>query len=91
MATRRCLVCGLCALWLSGCATVRTLTDYRAGDPVFLSGTRLDLAAIRRDAPALRRLRAEPPAWPWLDLPLSFVADLFFWALPRTPSAPDSP
>ena len=28
-----------------------------------------------------------PPTWPWIDLPFSFVADLFFWILPRTTGA----
>jgi hypothetical protein len=53
-----------------------------------MSGTRLDVAAIRDDRGYLNRVRVEPPAWPWLDLPFSFAADLFFWALPRTPAAP---
>jgi len=29
-----------------------------------------------------------PPAWPWLDLPFSFVADLFFLVLPRNLTSP---
>lgn len=78
----------LCAALLCGCATVRTLTEYQPGDPVFMSGTRLDVAAITHNKPVLDRLRAKPPAWPWLDLPFSFVADLFFWVLPRTPASP---
>lgn len=80
----------VCAAWiplLGGCATVRTLTDYHPGEPIFFSGTRLDLAAIRRDQVALHRVHAAPPAWPLLDLPFSFTADLFFWMLPRTPPA----
>jgi uncharacterized protein YceK len=89
----RCLIWCLCAALLCGCATVRTLTEYQPGDPVFMSGTRLDVAAIAGNQPALNRLQAKPPAWPWLDLPFSFVADLFFWMLPRTsasaPGAPD--
>ena len=79
---------GLCAALLCGCATVRTLTAYQPGDPVFMSGTRLNVAAIADDKLALRRFHATPPAWPWLDLPFSFVADLFFWVLPRTPASP---
>lgn len=76
----------LCAALVSSCATVRTLTEYQPGDPVFMSGTRLDLAAIRQDEMTLRRLHAAPPAWPWLDLPFSFTADLVFWILPRKPA-----
>lgn len=73
----------LCVLLLGVCATVRTLVYYKPGDPVLLSGTRLDAAAIGGDRVALGRFHADPPAWPWLDLPFSFVADLFFWILPR--------
>jgi uncharacterized protein YceK len=86
-ATRlaRFLVCSLCVVLLNSCATVRTLTKFQPGDPVFMSGTRLDVAAISHDQGALDRLRAKPPAWPWLDLPFSFAADLVFWIIPRTP------
>lgn len=31
------------AMLAAGCASVRTLNDYRPGGPVFMSGTRLDL------------------------------------------------
>jgi len=82
----RCLACSLCIALVSGCATVRTLTKYQPGDPVFMSGTRLDVAAISHDKAVLNRLRAKPPNWPWLDLPFSFVADFFFWIIPRTPT-----
>lgn len=71
------------ALLLWGCASVRTLADYQAGDPVFLSGTRFDVAVIRDDPVALKQFHSLPPDWPWLDLPFSFTADLFFWVLPR--------
>jgi uncharacterized protein YceK len=82
----------VCGALLAGCASVRTLSDYQPGDPVFLSGTRLDLAAIRNDPVALKQFRSTPPAWPWLDLPFSFSADLFFWLLPRMPNpAPAAP
>jgi uncharacterized protein YceK len=80
------LICGLCVALVSGCATVRTLTKFQPGDPVFMSGTRLDVAAISHDQGVLDRLRAKPPAWPWLDLPFSFAADLVFWIIPRTPT-----
>lgn len=66
---------------------MRTLNEYRPGDPVFMSGARLDVAAIRNDRIYLSRLHVQPPAWPWLDLPFSFTADLFFWMLPRTPGS----
>ncbi len=83
------LVAGIvCGAVLAGCASVRTLSDYRPGDPVFMSGTRFDVALIRKDPVALRRFHSLPPNWPWLDLPFSFIADLFFWVLPRTTGAP---
>jgi uncharacterized protein YceK len=84
--TTRFLTWGLCIALVSGCATVRTLTKYQPGDPVLMSGTRLDVAAITHNKTVLGKLRAKPPAWPWLDLPFSFVADLFFWIVPRTPA-----
>lgn len=80
------LVAVIAILLATGCASVRTLRDYQPGDPVFLSGTRFDIAILRNDPIALKRFRSEPPAWPWLDLPFSFTADLFFWMLPRTPA-----
>ena len=86
MRRARILVWSLCTALVSSCATMRTLTEYRPGDPVFMSGTRLDVAAIVNDKVVLKRVHARPPAWPWLDLPFSFVADLFFWMLPRMPA-----
>ena len=86
----RAVVAGLAlyTMLAAGCASVRTLTGYQAGDPVFLSGARLDVAAIQKNRAYLDKLRVEPPAWPWLDLPFSFTFDLFFWLLPRTPAPP---
>jgi len=68
----------------TGCASVRTLADYQPGDPVFMSGTRFDAALLTDDPIALKRFHSRPPAWPAVDLPFSFVADLFFWMLPRS-------
>jgi uncharacterized protein YceK len=84
------LVWGACAALTGGCATLRTLGDFRPGDPVFLSGSRFDVALIRNDPVALKQFHSQPPAWPWFDLPFSFGADLFFWIIPRTPTPPDS-
>jgi len=84
----RYLIGSLCVVLVSGCATVRTLTDYQPGDPVFMSGTRLDVAAIADNRLGLKQFHSKPPDWPWLDLPFSFVADLFFWMLPRTAGPP---
>jgi len=71
----------LCCVLASGCASWRTLADYERGDPVFFSGTRFDVALIRDDPIALKQFHSEPPAAPAIDLPFSFVADLFFWML----------
>jgi uncharacterized protein YceK len=76
------------AALLTGCASVRSLTDYQPGDPVWFAGSRLDIAAISNDRVALAKFHAQPPAWPWLDLPFSIVADLFVWLIPRTPTTP---
>ena len=71
---------------------MRTLVDYQPGDPMFMSGTRLDGAAIRGDRVKLDRFHAQPSAWPWLDRPFSFVADLFFRMLPqKTADSPAEP
>lgn len=75
---------GMSMVLASGCASVRTLADYKSGDPVFMSGTRFDAALITRDPIALKQFHSTPPAWPAVDLPFSFVADLFFWMLPRS-------
>ena len=77
-----------CGVLLGGCASVRSLTDYKPGDPVFFAGSRLDAAAIRNDQLALKKFTAQPPRYPMLDLPFSVVADLFFWLVPRTPAPP---
>ena len=34
---------------------------------------------IRQNGVALQRFHTIPPAWPWLDLPFSFTADLVFF------------
>ncbi len=78
---RRVTVLSLCALLLGGCATARTMVAYQPGYPWFMSGTRLDIAAIRGDQAAVDRSHAKPPAFPRVDLPFSFGADLFSWIL----------
>lgn len=60
----------------SGCATTRVTA--RAGDSGLYAGTQLNMAAVSGNRTALANYAAsgvEPPRYPWLDLPLSVVAD----------------
>ena len=59
---------------LSGCATFKSL-DVAAHLPLYerifiYSGTRLDWAAIAKNDAALSKLKATPPCYPLVDLPL---------------------
>jgi uncharacterized protein YceK len=63
-----------CAL-LAGCATVDTVSNAGINTPKVYSGTRLNVAALRDDADAVRRFPAAPPRYPAADLPLSLVLD----------------
>jgi uncharacterized protein YceK len=79
----------ICIMALSGCATFKSL-DMAAHLPLYeriliYSGTRLDWAAIARNDAALSKLKATPPCYPIIDLPLSFALDSIF--LPLTASA----
>lgn len=67
----------VCCGALSGCATIHTLdADFPLPERIFIySGARLDLAALCGNGPALKRMKIEPPAYPGLDLPLSFALD----------------
>ena len=74
---------------LSGCGTFKSL-DVAAHLPLYerifiYSGTRLDWAAIAKNDAALSKLKAAPPCYPIVDLPLSFALDSIF--LPLTVSA----
>jgi uncharacterized protein YceK len=80
---------GIWIMALSGCATFKSL-DMAAHLPLYeriliYSGTRLDWAAIARNDAALSKLKATPPCYPIIDLPLSFALDSIF--LPLTVSA----
>ena len=62
----------------SGCATLKTASHYQPGDPMYFSGTRMNLAALSESDDRLvfyERRDLSPPSHPWLDLPLSFAAD----------------
>jgi uncharacterized protein YceK len=80
---------GIYIMGLSGCATFKSL-DVDAHLPLYerifiYSGTRLDWAAIAKNDAALSKLKATPPCYPLVDLPLSFALDSIF--LPLTVSA----
>ena len=65
------------SLALSGCATYSTISNAGPNTPKVFSGTRLNAAALSGDDYELRRFRVSPPPYPLLDLPFSFVADMF--------------
>ena len=69
------LLC-LVALSINGCATVDTISNAKSGAPKFFSGTRLDVNAVADNKVAMRKFVVQPPRYPLLDLPASFVLDL---------------
>ena len=60
----------------SGCATYKTLDAAGANGPKFFSGTRLDMNTINKDNVGLKKFKVDPPRYPLLDLPASFILDL---------------
>jgi len=64
------------SLTSSGCATYRTINDAQINSPKIFSGTRLNLHAINKNHVALKKFKVEPPKYPLLDLPGSFVLDI---------------
>ena len=66
-------------LLTTGCATLTTAAHFTGDCPMIYSGTRLDLHASANDENILRDYRdkygVEPPAYPKLDLPFSFLFD----------------
>ena len=74
---------------LSSCTTFKSF-DVDAHLPLYeriliYSGTRLDWSAIAKNDADLSKLKATPPCYPFVDLPLSFALDSIF--LPLTVSA----
>ena len=74
---------------LSGCATFKSI-NVAALLPLYeriliYSGTRLDWAAITENDAAISKLKATPPSYPLVDLPLSFALDTIL--LPLSVSA----
>ncbi|OGW46340.1 MAG: hypothetical protein A2078_01575 [Nitrospirae bacterium GWC2_57_9] len=64
---------------MQGCATLTTASHFTAESPKIYSGTRLDIHASRHNEDTLRVYRekygVEPPAYPVVDLPFSFLFD----------------
>jgi uncharacterized protein YceK len=60
---------------------VTSIDSAEHGTPLVYSGIRLNLAAIADDESGLRQFKTSPPAYPWLDLPFSLVADTFILPL----------
>lgn len=80
MSRALCLLLGVVAL--SGCATFNTLDAAKPNKPLIYSGTRLDWYTLHGGCCPRDRFGAEPPTYPLLDLPFSFVLDTV--ALPAT-------
>ncbi len=63
----------------SGCATLTTASHFTRESPKFYSGTRLDVHASSNDESILSVYRdkygVEPPDYPKIDLPFSFLFD----------------
>lgn len=66
-------------LLTTSCATARTVNHFSEGSPLIYSGTRLDIQAISKNEEVLQIYRekhgVEPPGYPEIDLPFSFVLD----------------
>ncbi len=73
------------SLPLGGCATFRTLSTFDPERPKIYSGTRLDLNVTVGDESWPRKFGLEPPRYPVIDLPFSFVLDTVM--LPATINA----
>ncbi|MBD9482699.1 YceK/YidQ family lipoprotein [Pseudomonas sp. PDM14] len=69
------LLCLLGVVWVSGCASVRTLDAAKPGAPILYSGTRLDWYALQGGCCPLDRFGAEAPQYAGLDLPASALLD----------------
>jgi uncharacterized protein YceK len=74
-------LCIVCAVFLMtpGCATLTTAAHFTEDSPKFYSGTRLDIHARAQDENILfvykNKYGVEPPDYPRIDLPFSFLFD----------------
>lgn len=63
-------------LFLSGCATLRTVPHFTLDTPKLYSGTRMDLDAMnQRQDYIIKKYNVEAPSHPRLDLPFTFFLD----------------
>lgn len=74
----------ICAVVLSGCATIKTLDDAHLplNRRIFIySGTRFDWAVLTENEVTLRKFHVDPLDYPLIDLPLSVALDSLFLPL----------
>ena len=64
------------SLLAGGCSTINTINNAMPGSPIFFSGTRLNVNALKEDKVAMRKYNVPPPAYPLLDMPGSLVLDI---------------
>lgn len=64
-------------LSIGGCATVSTLGQpLHERKPLVMSGTRLNIAALRKDTRIAERFGVSAPDYPLLDIPFSATLDV---------------
>lgn len=64
-------------LLTNGCSTISTLSQpVHAGKPLVMSGSRLNITALREHASVKERFGVSPPRYPLLDLPFSALLDM---------------
>ena len=64
-------------LSIGGCATVSTLgLPLHERKPLVMSGTRLNMAALRKDTRIADRFGVSAPDYPLLDIPFSATLDV---------------
>lgn len=70
---------------ISGCASISTWSHRQPGQPVFFSGTRLNLHAIIQSDTSPEKFAVDAPGYPLLDFVPSATADVL--VLPATLSS----
>lgn len=74
---RQVLLVIIMSVYLTGCATINTITTAESGSPILFSGTRLNINALQNNKVVLKKFKVQAPEYPLLDITPSFVADLF--------------